>query len=85
MRMHVQYEVTDLDSVAELLTVLALDLRPVLGLWAIAREVTLVLAVAARDVVRVARLITLLGHVILRTAVATGTRRTSLNVRALWR
>ena len=69
----------------EFLTVLALDLRPVLGLRAVAREMTLLLAVAASNVFRVARLVTLLRHVVLRAAVAASPRGTSLDVRALWR
>ena len=61
-----------LDGMSKLLAVLALHLRPVLRLRAIPREVTGLLAVTAGNVVGVLGLITLLGHVILGTAVAAG-------------
>jgi putative effector of murein hydrolase LrgA (UPF0299 family) len=57
----------------ELLAVAALDLGVVPRLGAITREVTLLLAVAARSVVRVLGLIALLGDVVLRAAVVAGT------------
>jgi hypothetical protein len=57
----------------ELLAVAALDLGVVPRLGAITREVTLLLAVAARSVVGVLGLIALLGDVVLRAAVVAGT------------
>lgn len=57
-------DVTDLDGMTKLLTVLALDLGPVLGLWAVTREMAQLLAVAASDIVGVARLVALLGDVV---------------------
>ena len=65
---------------AHLTAVGALHLGPVLGLGAVTREMTLLLAVAASDHVGVARLITLLRNVICRTAV---TARTSFGVGTL--
>ena len=65
---------------AHLTTVGALHLGPVLGLGAVAREMTLLLAVAAGDHVGVARLITLLRDVIFGAAV---TARTSFGVGTL--
>ena len=61
-----------LDSVSKLLTVATLNLGPVFRLGAITREMSCLLAVPAGNVVRVLGLITLLGHVILGTAVAAG-------------
>jgi hypothetical protein len=60
-----------LDSMTELLTVLALYFGPISGLWAVLGEMALLVAVAASNVVGVTRLITLLCDVVLRTAVAT--------------
>lgn len=74
---------TDLDGVAKLLAILTLDLRPVLGLRAISREVALLLTVAASDKIGVARLIAFLGYVILRSAVTASSRRSGFHVRAL--
>lgn len=61
-----------LDSMAHLTTVATLDFRPVLGLRAVTREMAHLLAVAAGDSVWVTRLITFLGDMVCRTAVATG-------------
>jgi hypothetical protein len=61
-----------LDGVSKFLTVLTLHLAPVLGLGAVAGEMADFLAVAARDGCGVTWLITLLGHVVGRTAVTAG-------------
>lgn len=83
MGTQMQGKVTDLDSVSKLLTVLALDLRPVLGLRAVPGEVALLLAVTAGDVVWVAGLVAFLRYVILGATVAASSRRTSLDIGAL--
>lgn len=56
---------TYLDRVTHFATLRALDFRPVLGLRAVAREVTLFLTIAARHVVRIERLIAFLRDVVL--------------------
>jgi hypothetical protein len=58
--------------VTELLAVPALDLRVVSRLRAILRKVTCLFAITARKFIGVLRLIAVLGHVILRVAVAAG-------------
>ena len=55
-----------------LLAVVALDLGPILGLGAIAREVTSLLAVAAESFVRVLGLVTVPGHVLRGVTVSAG-------------
>lgn len=69
-----------LDGVTHLATVLTLDLGPILRLRAIAGEMTLLLAVAAGNIVGVKGLVALLRDMILGTTVAASTSRTSLNV-----
>lgn len=69
-----------LDSVTHLTAVVALHLRPVGRLWALAGQVTFLLAVATGDEVGVARLVALLGDMICGAAVAAST---SLDVVAL--
>lgn len=83
MGTHMHRKVTDLDSVSKLLTVLALDLGPVLGLKAVPGEVALLLAITAGDTVWVAGLVAFLRYVILGTTVAASPRRTSLDIGAL--
>jgi hypothetical protein len=68
---------------AHLSAIATLNLGPVLGLRAVSREMAELLTVAAHDIVRVARLIALLGNMVLRAAVATGPRWTCLNVGAV--
>jgi hypothetical protein len=55
-----------------LLTVVALDLGPVLRLRAIAGEMASLFAVTAKSSVRVLGLVAVLGHVLGRVAVAAG-------------
>ena len=54
------------------MAVVALDLGPILGLGAIAREVTSLLAVAAEGFVRVLGLVAVLGHVVGGVTVSAG-------------
>lgn len=63
-----------------MLAVLTLHLGPVLRLGAFTREVSLLLAIAAGDVVGVARLVTLLCDVVLRATVAACSRRTRFDI-----
>lgn len=67
-----------------LLAVLALNLGPVLWLRAITREVALLITVTARNVVWVARLITLFRNVVLGATVAASPRGTRLHVGTLF-
>jgi len=67
--------------VTHLLAVVTLDLGPVLGLRAVAREVTGLLAVAAEGFVRVLGLITVLGHMLGGVTVSAGPGG---NVGTLW-
>jgi hypothetical protein len=69
-----------LNRVTHLAAAATLGLGPVLGLGAFLREVTSLLAVAAENVVGVARLIALFGDVVGGATVAAGARG---NVRAL--
>jgi hypothetical protein len=71
---------TYLDGVTHLTAVAALDFGPVLGFGALLGKVTDLLAVTASDGIGVARLITLLGHVV---GGATVAARTSGDVGAL--
>jgi len=59
--------------VAHLVTVITLDLRPVLGFRTVAGEVTRLFAVAAKSLFRVLRLVAVLGHVFSGIAVAAST------------
>lgn len=69
---------------AEFLAVLTLNFRPVLWLGTITRKVADLLAVAAGDSIRVARLITLFRHVVLGATVAASPRGTGLHVGTLF-
>ncbi len=63
--------------------VAAFDFAPILWFRAIAREMTLLLTVAASNVIRIARLITLLSYMVLRPTVATGPRGACFDIGTL--
>jgi hypothetical protein len=69
-----------LGAMSQLAAVAALMLGPVFGFGTITREMTHLLAIATDNSIGIARLVTLLGHVLGRSTVAAGTRS---NVRTL--
>lgn len=68
---------------AHLSTVPTLDLAPVLGLWAVAREMANLFAVVTGYSIRITRLVTLLNHVLGGSTVAARLRRALFDIRAV--